>query len=453
MSYQTTAGLPNPRLCSTHDHGFWILLRPHKTRSRSRTMATNSSSSSCSKTDNHVPEDKDQRIVQTPYGVGIVKRSAREQGGMQQIELWNNNNNNNNDDGTTERRQRQRRPSCLYTVATYDSVEPQVGSDVICMAGRGRVVDIRRLPEMVVVVRVSSWRLAGRSLVTCYLQPNAVHVVRKKQVYEMSVFEKVERAVEFKQQAATLFQAKDYSAALAVYALAVDAVKYVQHTPHDSPNVVRADLLVVMVTCSNNSGTCAIRLQQWEMAQRYAKQALDLLLAMEQKRGKRIHKELEKAGHTDSKVFGEWQVKSYMILATALSEKGESASAMEKIKIAREIVSRYPESKQLQQKDRELIKLYNRYKEQKKALANKEKLRARAMFADADTTTTTSKRDNAEPAEKRSDTPRKPRPDENTQPWYQDPTVLVSLCGVVGVAGICLVASQLLVGTNKQKRI
>ena len=99
-----------------------------------------------------------------------------------------------------------------------------------------QITEIR--DDQVVVVRISSWRLARRSIVTCYLSQDAVEVVRPRRVFEMTVHEKIEHAQELKEQASTEFSKKQYSEALTLYAKAVDAVRYVQHTS-GSTNEVR----------------------------------------------------------------------------------------------------------------------------------------------------------------------------------------------------------------------
>ena len=338
----------------------------------------------------HVPEDKDQRVVLTPYGKALVVRT-RAKNGMRELELldWH---------------KQSGKPSILYSPARFPSVPAEVGSDVLCVYGRGRVVALR--PDIgVVVVRLSSWRLAHRSTVTCYLSASQVEVVRPKHAYEMSVVEKVERAVELKQQAAAQFRHKFYREALQTYARAVDTVKYVQHKA-DSTNTVRADLLVVMITCSNNAATCCSQLERWDDAHQHAQHATALTEALERKAKEggvsRIHQEILAAGHTDIKVFGEWKVKSLLVTARALIEKGEFGEATDVIKSARETVANYINTtaatqdaakqkqhqqsvKHLQRNDKELLKLLSLCKERRKAQLKKEKQRALAMFGSSST--------------------------------------------------------------------
>jgi len=357
----------------------------------------------------HVPEDKDQRVVVTPYGEGLVLRTRPN--GMREIELreWKmqqeltrcaNSSNNTNDQQSSGHAGGPTRPATLYSPTPFPSVAPEVGSDVLCRYGRGRVTEIRKDSGMV-VVRLSSWRLSRRSTVTCYLRASEVQVVRPKKPYEMSVVEKVEGAAELKQRAAQQFKHKFYNEALKTYSKAVDMVKYVQHKT-DSSNAVRADLVVVMITCSNNAATCCSQLRQWEEVHQHAQHATALIEALERKTKEgvsKIHQELLTAGHSDIKLFGEWKVKSLLLTARALIEKGDIGEAIDAIKSARETVETYTSTslsalstqkqhhaqsvKHLQSNDKELLKLLSVCKERRKAQLKKEKQRAKAMFGSA----------------------------------------------------------------------
>lgn len=97
------------------------------------------------------------------------------------------------------------------------------------------MTDIR--DHQTVVVRISSWRLARRSVVTCFLSKDAVRVVRPHSIYEMNVHEKIEHAQELKEEASSRFAAKGYEEALKLYSKAVDAVRYVQHTSGSSNEI------------------------------------------------------------------------------------------------------------------------------------------------------------------------------------------------------------------------
>jgi hypothetical protein len=77
-----------------------------------------------------------------------------------------------------------------------------------------------------VVVRLSSWHLAGRSTVTCYLSITAVEVVRSK-LYEMSVYE--QSGLPRTQEENRRLYRQELQCGVNTYASAVDAVRYVQH--------------------------------------------------------------------------------------------------------------------------------------------------------------------------------------------------------------------------------
>jgi hypothetical protein len=325
--------------------------------------------------------------VVTPYGPGWVLRTRRSDG-MQEIELWKQNDDksmNSNNNG-------RRSSSMLYSLQKYVSAPVTEGCDVLCFAGRGRVVQVRKedasdSPCAPVKVRLSNWRLANRSRVYCYVSLDAVQVVRPKMVYEMSVPEKIERAQEYKDEAAQLFQTQNYAAAYDRYSRAVETVRYVQHNKSESTNIVRADLLVVMITCSNNAATCCWKLDRIEQAAIHARDASLLLDALEPKRGQKIYQELLSAGYSDEKVFGEWKVKSLLILAKTEMAQIELDACLASIQRARDTVCQYSNNnnnstnKILQGSDRELVKLLKSCKEHRKVQRQKEKQRAQAMFA------------------------------------------------------------------------
>lgn len=88
--------------------------------------------------------------------------------------------------------------------------------------------------HQIVVVRISSWRLARRAVVTCFLSIDAVCVVLPHDVHEMTVHEKIEYAQDLKTEASSKFGLSNYNEALKLYAKAVDAVRNVQHTSGSS---------------------------------------------------------------------------------------------------------------------------------------------------------------------------------------------------------------------------
>jgi hypothetical protein len=125
----------------------------------------------------------------------------------------------------------------------------------------------------------------------------------------MNVFEKVEYANDLKQQATAKFKKKDYHGALELFARAIDAVRYVQHEA-DSTNELRTDLIVVMITCSNNAALCSSKQDDWGRAAKFGENALVLIEALEEKGDKsKIKKILNSDGIGDSQLFGTWKVK------------------------------------------------------------------------------------------------------------------------------------------------
>jgi len=383
--------------------------------------------------------DKDQYLVKTPYGRGLVVRT-RTAGGeslpIREIRLldW---------DKAVKAGQKKagaaskapKTAAILYSTIDYDSVDIQQGDDVQTIFGRGRVLNVvsvkirsssNRAQEVLVdqqssattplngtelhglerqitkyQIQLTSWRLAGRSTVKCFLfntPKSPIRVLRKKTLTEMNARERVDFAQRQKASAIQVFALKKYQQALNIYAGAVDAVRYVQYDS-DSSNECRADLVEVMVTCSNNAATCCVQLQKWSDAQRYAQNALVLLDALYSKRGMKIHSILTKhtPGLCDAKLFGEWRVKSYMIIARALGEKEEYNEALETLKKTRDIITLYTTGDDAEQalqtkagqesivklktQEREVVRLNTAFVEKKKDLLRKEKAAAQAMFA------------------------------------------------------------------------
>ena len=261
-----------------------------------------------------------------------------------------------------------------------------VGCEVSTIFGRGKVTEVRQ-DSQIMVVKLSSWRLSGRSTVTCYLSltDESIQVLGPKKLYEMTIFEKVDHAQQLKEQASDLFPAKKFEDALHLYARAVDAVRYVQHD-QNSTNELRADLLVVMITCCNNAATCCLHLKDWDRAQKFGQNALVLLEALYEKRGSsNILKLLNREGMIDSKLFGVWMVKSYLVIARGLAEKHNTAEAMDNLKKAQEMITQFktdgdPMFRQLQNHEKEVRKLFGTCKDRLKAEREKEKKRAMAMF-------------------------------------------------------------------------
>jgi hypothetical protein len=349
----------------------------------------------------HVPEDKDQALVVTPYGKGQVIRTRKDKMNgnvlMREIELsdWKKPSNTKGPE----------KPSLLYSTTNFPSQRATAGSEVLTMYGRGKVVEIRDDWNSTHVVRISSWRLASRSTVTCYLSPTCVQVVRPRTISEMSVYEKVEQAQAEKQEATLKFASKDYQEALHLYSKAVDTVRFVQHKK-DSTNELRADLLVVMITCCNNAATCCIQLSLWDRAYKFGMNALVLLDALYDKRGNsKIHSLLNKDGFVDSQLFGAWKVKSYLVIARGLAEKHETQQAITTLKPALVVIAEYKKEgddnyQQLSSQEKTIRKLLMVCRERLKAELKKEKQRAIAMFGGG-----SSPSEEKKDAEKKKDVP------------------------------------------------
>jgi len=368
--------------------------------------------------------DKNQLIVQTPYGQGLVVRTRpkRDNSSMKEIRLleWQSS------QSQTKNGLEKKRVPMLYTTIDYESVTIKKGDDVITPYGRGVVLetvivkmrkksknvhkdviddddnntgsDVNDAPATVTVtvqedirfkyhVLLNSWRLAGRSRVKCYLFSNQVKVVRTKTLSEMDPNERIDYAKKQKQIANKSFVQKNYNTALHLYAEAVDAVRYIQHTPNNS-NECRADLLVVIVTCSNNAATCCIQLQKYEEAQRFAKNALILLNALFDKQGMKIHAVLLKDHKlTDARLFGEWRGKSGLIIAKTLAKKEMYDEAIECVRHAKEYIMAYitpngdEKEKELKRMLKEIVKLQKTVIEYRKVIRQKERARAKKMFA------------------------------------------------------------------------
>jgi tetratricopeptide (TPR) repeat protein len=360
----------------------------------------------------YTPEDKNQALVLTQYGRGLVIRSNRDDG-IREVQLteWE----------MASSRRGVPPNAMLYTPQTFPSVKPLKGDNVVCQWGRGIVQEIRR--NGTIVIQLSSWRLANRSLVKCYLEPSSVQVVRKKTKSEMDVYERVELANEFKALANSQFAHKMYEPAVVTYSKAVDAVRYVQHDATSS-NEVRADLIVAMITCSNNAGTCSVHLHKWDQAIRFAKNALVLIDALYPKRGSRIHTVLNRDGHPDSQIFGEWRVKSYLIMARAHFERKDYDTALETLKGANAILNEYEvKTPTLLSQEKEAIKLKAHCDREEKIVKRMEKKRAKAMFGGGTSMSKSQRTEQAKNGEGNSQSELDPTPATPTSPSPLKPTI------------------------------
>ncbi len=356
-------------------------------------------------------EDKEQLLVQTPFGKGLVIRTrpgVNLEETMKEVRLidW--------DQSVNSLKFSRNKCPMLYTTKDYKSVTPKKGDEVITSYGRGVIEETfiikihkkmdkeidgsndteKSCKEQLLFkyrVSLTSWRLAGRSRVKCFVFASEIKVVRSKTLREMDALERIDYAMAQKVLASKLFAQKKYNDALILYAQAVDAVRYVQHTQSTS-NESRADLLVVIVTCSNNAATCCIQLMKFEEAGRYAKNALILLNALNNKRGLKIHSVLmQNKLLSDAKIFGEWRAKSCLIIARSESKNDLIAEALGNLKKAKDYISEFMDKdgnntnsqhKRLKDLLKEILKLKGSIIERRRIIREKEKARAQAMFAD-----------------------------------------------------------------------
>lgn len=321
-------------------------------------------------------------IIQTPYGRGLIyntkKNPNKEDEPIHCLKLTSINLANNT-------------KPILYTCQTdFPSALPLIDDDIVIDGvGRGAVDDVR--DDGIVVVLLNTWRLAGRSRVRIYTplssfsKDNATyHVVRKKRLFEMDIFEKIEYSKVKKQEAIPYFVQGRYDKALSLFSEATNAVRMQQHSPNSS-NEMRADLVEIMITCSNNAASCYVKKKEWKDAQQQARNALLIIDALDQKRGMKIHTILRQGGLSDLKMFGEWRIKSMLIIARAEAEEQEYVMAIPRLKAA---LSHTRTSLHvgarvipgLEKQDKEIRKLIQTYGERQRAILQKEKARAKAMF-------------------------------------------------------------------------
>ena len=158
-------------------------------------------------------EDRDQAIVQTPYGKGIVirirKNDKKDDGSssssssssissgngngtsvsIREIELvdWSLDINKHESNPLSSSFKANKNPNMLYTPTDFPTVKATVGDVIMSQFGRGTVVDIRNDDRRTHVVQLSSWRLASRSKVLCYLSSSDCKVMRPYRIHDMSI--------------------------------------------------------------------------------------------------------------------------------------------------------------------------------------------------------------------------------------------------------------------------
>lgn len=330
--------------------------------------------------------NEERFLIETPYGRGriVQQRSSsntEETTKRRKIQLvdWHSahlyapNNNNANTNNTD-----------------FPLAAPQLDDIVETMYGRGRVVAVNHTP-LSFRIRLSNWHLAGRSTVVCILQKEAIRgVLPPLAVYQMNTVERLEHAQKLKSKASKLFGQQQYSTALDSYRQAVDVVRGVHLSNNNTE--MRADLLHLMVTCANNAATCSMLLKDYPQARTFARHALVLLDALDQQRGKKIHRILERLV-PNAKLLGTWRAKSCLVLTKASLNLGDYTEAQASGQRAQEIIALYTtdnnennnvnnnESVALERLGKELTKVQAHVKAGLTKLKKREKQRARAMFA------------------------------------------------------------------------
>lgn len=141
-----------------------------------------------------------------------------------------------------------------------------------------------------------------------------------------------------------------------------------------------------------------VKLEKWDEATRFAQNALILCDALLAKRGMKIHTILNKEGTIDAKLFGEWRVKSYLVIALSCIERDDIDGAVVVLKKAKTVAMKYiDEIKAKQQFDmskneaaslkilasqmKEVRRLMTDCNEKNKEAKKLERRRAQAMFS------------------------------------------------------------------------
>ena len=139
-----------------------------------------------------------------------------------------------------------------------------------------------------------------------------------------------------------------------------------------------------------------VKLTKWEEAKKFAQNSLILCDALLAKRGLKIHTILNKEGTIDAKLFGEFRVKSYLVIAMYCLQSNDYEGAIAILKKAKAVALEYIDdlkSKQqcsavesaslrgLLSQIKEVRRLMTECTEKKKEAKNMEKKRAQAMFS------------------------------------------------------------------------
>jgi hypothetical protein len=159
-----------------------------------------------------------------------------------------------------------------------------------------------------------------------------------KKIHEMSLIDRVEYAQELKGQAAKDFASKDFKMAYSQYARAVDAIQTATETSDEMGIDGRVPAVMLLITCSIKAATCARNLEQWDEAERFALNATVIIDRLEPKLGEILHLQVDQTAYL--RIFGEWRVKSLMLMAQALTEKHYNEQAVKILKKAQDVIAK-----------------------------------------------------------------------------------------------------------------
>jgi tetratricopeptide (TPR) repeat protein len=186
-------------------------------------------------------------------------------------------------------------------------------------------------------------------------------------IHEMSLSDRVEYAQELKGQAAKDFASKDYKAAYQAYARAVDLVQTATETSCNMGIDGRVHAVMLVITCSIKAAVCSRNLEQWDEAERLARNATAILDSLEPRLGENIRVQVDQTAY--SRIFGEWRVKSLMVMAQASAEKQNTEQAIKLLTRAQDVIAEYsapefaqqpllkPSVKRLRGQDKEVLRL------------------------------------------------------------------------------------------------
>jgi len=349
-------------------------------------------------------------IIATPYGDGLVVPNTGNSSTKVQLLDWNplNQSAAAAEYGYDSVSTRYTSNAILYTTQPYPSISPKVKQTVITPYGIGRVVAAANTNTKN-QIELTSWRLANRCSVKLYQSTTTdIKVIRPLPLQQcITPWDRIEFALIQKQHANQYYvKDRNYKSALYYYEYAIQSVRSVQHTAtQNNENECRADLVELIITCSNNAASCCIQLQQYKQCLTFATNALLILNTLFDKRGKKIHsillrnRSLDKhflcnnSNLCDEKLFGEWRIKCHLLQAHVyLNHYKDYNKALMSLKTARDLCDLYTttpsESKCSIESQARLMKIkkgeVTKLMKQAVALKNKtkqnEKARAQAMF-------------------------------------------------------------------------